>query len=647
MPFSIGLSGLQSASADLRVTGNNISNSSTAGFKESRAEFVDAYAASALGTSSLAFGTGVRVSDVAQQFTQGTISFTDNNLDLAINGEGFFSLDSGGEYLYSRAGMFSLDREGNMVNQDGAKLRGYMADYSTDPTGEISGAIGTLKIDTANIPPVSTSSITTTLNLDAGAEVPTAVFSSGFTADNPPALNTYNNSSSLTVYDSQGESHVLTMYMVKQPENNQWQVFMGLDGNDITPAPTTSSPNPFTIKFDQNGAMIANDPNSPPTISTASTVTSIGGSLTNVGALGTLNTGDLIINGVTIPASTADAVSTVDSEKSAIAIASAIQSANVPGLTVTVNETNLGLGIYSVPSTPTQAFSAGDFLVNGIDMSTIDGGSGAGVFDSAAVMATGLSSIPGLTASSDGLGNITIVASDGRNIEVQTDGTAPTGATFGNFSLGASANKVQRGSVDIYQTGAESITISGNAPLDAGFLTGTTFATVNYSNSDAITLDSGSINLNTGATLSDMTIDFSNSTQFGSPFAIQSMVQDGSSTGRLASVDVDTTGVVYSRFTNGRSRALGQVLLTNFANVQGLQPQGDSTWSETFDSGVALEGVPMSSNFGAIQAGALEDSNVKLTEELVDLIIAQRNFQANAQTIKTADTTTQTIINMR
>jgi len=114
MGFETALTGLNAASADLNVISNNIANTSTTGFKGSRAEFADIYAAANLGTTSTAIGSGVRLSAVAQQFTQGNISFTNNNLDLAINGQGFFRLSDNGSSVYSRSGTFHVDRDGYM-----------------------------------------------------------------------------------------------------------------------------------------------------------------------------------------------------------------------------------------------------------------------------------------------------------------------------------------------------------------------------------------------------------------------------------------------------------------------------------------------------------------------------------------------------
>ena len=144
-----------------------------------------------------------------------------------------------------------------------------------------------------------------------------------------------------------------------------------------------------------------------------------------------------------------------------------------------------------------------------------------------------------------------------------------------------------------------------------------------------------------------MTANFSLSTQFGSQFGVNLLSQDGFSAGRLSNIDVDAEGVIFARFTNGRSEPLGQVALSNFANTQGLRQLGDTSWGETFTSGDAIRGAAGTASFGLIQSGALEASNVDLTGQLVQMITAQRNFQANAQMISTADQVTQTIINIR
>jgi flagellar hook protein FlgE len=149
-----------------------------------------------------------------------------------------------------------------------------------------------------------------------------------------------------------------------------------------------------------------------------------------------------------------------------------------------------------------------------------------------------------------------------------------------------------------------------------------------------------------GAAIMNVDFDFTGTTQYGSSFAVNSLFQDGFTTGRLSGLDIDESGVVLARFSNGQSSALGKVALANFPNPQGLTPLGDSTWGESYQAGDRRLGEPGAGNFGFLQSGALESSNVEITEELVNLISAQRSFQANAQVISAADTLTQTVINI-
>ncbi len=142
-------------------------------------------------------------------------------------------------------------------------------------------------------------------------------------------------------------------------------------------------------------------------------------------------------------------------------------------------------------------------------------------------------------------------------------------------------------------------------------------------------------------------VDVLQTTQYGGDFSVNRLFQDGYASGRLTGIDINPEGVALARYTNGQAIPLGKVALANFANPQGLQQLGDTTWTETFSSGNALNGEAGTSSLGLIQSGALEASNVDLTDQLVNMITAQRNFQANAQMISTADTITQTIINIR
>src|SRR5690606_29643696 len=202
MSFNIGLSGIRAASSDLNITGNNIANASTVGFKAARAEFGDVYAASILGTGSNAMGSGVVLNNVAQLFTQGNINYTDNSLDLAINGNGFFVTSNKGALSYTRAGYFGTDREGFIVNNQGERLQGYGVNALSGEIERVNRV--DLRVDTSAGVPNQTSEVKSTLNLNSSQLPPTNP------AFDPADSSTYNDSTSVTIYDSLGNSHVLT-----------------------------------------------------------------------------------------------------------------------------------------------------------------------------------------------------------------------------------------------------------------------------------------------------------------------------------------------------------------------------------------------------------------------------------------------------
>ena len=468
MAFNIGLSGLRAATSDLNVTGNNIANAGTVGFKQSRAEFADVYAASVLGGGANPVGSGVLLSDVSQQFTQGNISSTQNGLDMAVNGNGFFVTSNNGDIGYTRAGYFGTDKEGFVVNNFGYKLQG----YSVDANGNLqNGVVGDMQIQTASQAPKATSTMAQNFNLNSTNKVPLiwqgtydaellanggnaalAAAAANATFD-PTDPTTYNSSTSTNVYDTQGNAHVLTQYFVKTGANN-WQMNSLIDGRN--PADPTS-----TVPY------------------------SLGMTFTASGQLDT---------------------------------------------------TNLVSGNYD----------------------------GVGAADFAVDTATGLFTLNGWTPA------------------------APDSATPPVWS------------------------------------------------SNGATASTTGIN-----------IDLRSSTQFSSSFAVSSVSQNGYTTGQLSGLEVDDTGVIFARYTNGQSQVQGQVVLANFANQQGLTPQGKTAWAQSFESGEPVVGTPRSGTLGALQSGALEDSNVELSDQLVNLIVAQRNYQANAKTIETESAITQTIINLR
>lgn len=141
--------------------------------------------------------------------------------------------------------------------------------------------------------------------------------------------------------------------------------------------------------------------------------------------------------------------------------------------------------------------------------------------------------------------------------------------------------------------------------------------------------------------------DVLNATQYAAPFGVSNLSQNGYVSGSFTGMKISENGVITARYSNGQTQATGMLALADFRNVQGLAPIGGNNWVETFASGQPLLGQPGQGKFGATRAGTLEDSNVDLTAELVNMMTAQRAYQANAQTIKTQDQVMQTLVNLR
>ena len=235
MSFNIALSGLNAAQKDLDVSSNNIANVNTVGFKESRAEFVDVYAASLLASGKTKVGDGVLTAEVAQQFSQGSIQFTNNALDLAITGNGFFATvpELGSlETSYTRAGQFQLNSDNFVVNSQGGHLLGFPVNPDGSSASVSLSTAEPIRIPTASGAPTKTSEVDVRMNLPAGdsyiTDAPT-----NFDPEDPL---TFNNSTSVTIFDSLGDSHIMTYFFVKDnpaTAPNQWMMFASVDGKPI------------------------------------------------------------------------------------------------------------------------------------------------------------------------------------------------------------------------------------------------------------------------------------------------------------------------------------------------------------------------------------------------------------------------------
>lgn len=239
MAFNTSISGLQAAQKDMGVISNNIANVGTTGFKRSDSLFAELYTSS-LGGAGTQPGSGVTLERIRSDFGQGSFEFTSSQLDLAIDGNGLFVLQNGAETLYTRAGAFRLDNDGFVVTEGGASLQGYGA----DDNGQINTALGNLQITNALLAQKPTQEIAFQGNLDSRATAPAA---EPFDATNP---ETYNFTSTTTVYDSAGAAHQVTMYFAKDATvASQYNVTVSID--DVV------QPETAALLFDNTGVLDA------------------------------------------------------------------------------------------------------------------------------------------------------------------------------------------------------------------------------------------------------------------------------------------------------------------------------------------------------------------------------------------------------
>ncbi|MCE9642310.1 MAG: flagellar hook protein FlgE [Betaproteobacteria bacterium] len=247
MAFQTGLSGLNAASQSLDVIGNNVANAGTVGFKQSRVLFSDVFANSLNGSGASAIGIGTQVAAIEQDFTQGAVTTTSNPLDIAINGKGFFRLSDNGTISYTRNGQFHLDNAGYIVNSENLQITGYGVDASGNivPT-----APAPMQLSNAQLPPTPTTGFRVSLNLDSSETLPaTAVF-------NAADPTSYNDSTSGSVIDSLGNSHVFTLYFVKTAIAGQWDLHATVDGTAVANVDLgAGAGNPINLNFSSSGAL--------------------------------------------------------------------------------------------------------------------------------------------------------------------------------------------------------------------------------------------------------------------------------------------------------------------------------------------------------------------------------------------------------
>ncbi|TVP53402.1 MAG: flagellar hook protein FlgE [Halomonadaceae bacterium] len=644
MSFNIALSGLKASSIDLDTTGNNIANASTVGFKKSRAEFGDLYSSGLLNLGGQQTGDGVRVQDVRQQFQQGNITLTDNGLDLAIDGDGFFVMDNNGENRYTRAGQFGVDQNGNITNNQGMVLQGFTADGS----GNIGDIRGNLSVDSSNLLPKRTTAIDANLNLDSRQEVLASRFST-FNADGNlmgavvPSTESNFPAETWTVTDPDGREFTLN---TQEGSAGAIAATLSQQSGVLVSATTTSrltaadfnpeADDQLTINnasYDLGGlagadglAALAQQINAAPPQGVRADIDE-GGNLRLLS-----NQGDNVDFDYAPQGAGSLLITGNDGGNTEALLNGGNGTASVRGvLDFTVDNgfqvASGDAGFLDSPAQETQVNNA----FNPSDPRTYNHSTSTTIFDSLGNSHELSKFFVKEPSSGPNPSNLWTMHTqiDGRDIgspDLETGEPTPA-----SFSLRFNSD----GTLD--ETLSDEVLISNWVPRN----------NLGEPNGAAGPNNGGTLPVPEPPTSSNFAIDLLNTTQVGSEFSVNDLQQNGFATGRLSGLDVSNDGIIFARYTNGESTALGQVALANFRNQEGLAPASGTTFAESFESGNAVIGRPNSGPLGSIAASSVEESNVDLSQELVGLIVAQRNFQANAKTIESSDQITQTIINLR
>lgn len=510
--FSIPLSGLDSSSTELSVIANNLANLNTVGFKGQTAEFQDLFYQQ-IGTSgngnAIQEGVGASVSDISSQLTQGSIQTTGVPTDVAIQGDGYFVVDDGGEALYTRAGNFSVGPNGELLTQDGATVQGYTAVNGVIPAD---ATLGNLSIPTGLVnPPKATANVQLALNLDATGGLPVSAASqqtgTGIAAGTVLATNS--------------------------------QIAFNDGTNNFT----------YTTAAGDTLATVAAQINANPNFTA------------------TVNGNTLVINATSGNAITFTANSLTDAA------------------TGTQAETFTSTG------TPQ---AAGSFSTS------------IPVYDS-------------LGAS-----------------HVLTFNFTKTAANTWQYQVSVPAADLTAGANPIVSTGTLQFNGNGQLVSPAGNVTGLTIG--NFANgANPLTFSWNLLGSNGGALV----------TQNAGPSATSSTEQDGYASGTLLSFNIGSDGTIQGIFSNGQTNALGQIALASFSNEQGLIRNGSNEFLSSLSSGAANIGAPGTGGRGTLSGGALEQSNVDIATQFAQLILAERDYQANAKAVTTFDEVTQTAINLK
>ena len=677
--FQQALTGLDSSAQQLDVLANNIANSGTTGFKRSRISFGDVFANSVSATNNNPIGLGVSVQAVNQIFTQGGLSTTNNPLDVGISGDGFFVVQdvSTKTNLYTRAGQFNVDSGGYLVTAGGQRVLGYSSTAGVPRSGPPDVV---LQVPTGSKDATVTTNIDASFNFNAVADIKTDANNGAF---DPTKADSYNNASSVTVYDQIGSPHTMTMYF-RHVDAQQWQVYalMSDGANTLTPAvtpapastatsaaaadtikpvldtayviPGSGTSSDLVLKYRENKSLS----NSPLPAAGSFTVSDTLGASYTVNSVSIDPTNNqVVLNTAAIPAGkivkvtynppaiapvqdkagnlaagfTSQAVTNLIPDSSTDVSKPVLSSASVNGNKVTLAYSDGSI----LDKTSVPAYSDFSLSVDGSALTSPFNGSVLPVIDPVNKTVT-------LTLNNAIQSGQAVKLSYTPGTNKIQDATTGTRTVNGTSYTGANTAVALTDRVVANYTPTAPTVMSLNFS-GAGVLQNqdTAFADLSFNLTNAVNGTSPTATTPFTFRLNLASVNPSNAfstTAYADTFAPNKLEQDGHSSGSLAGFSIDNDGNVVARYSNGLTDVKGQIALANFKTPEKLRAVTGNLYAATEESGSAQAAGPNSNTgngrLGVLKPGTLELSNVDLTTELVGLITAQRNYQANAKTIQ-------------
>ena len=680
--ITTALSGLQNVSLAIDTVSNNIANANTIGYKTGEYVFATQFVTSSNSSSSPATGQGTQTTGVRRPMTQGAITNSANPLDLAISGTGMFRLLQGSgsaetidpsAVYYSRNGQFGVDKGGFIINENGMYLTGYQPTVDGEQiTDDLIKNNGLLRMPDNNLPGNATAKSVLSAMLDSTSTAFTKQTNVAF----DPTQSTYNNKTTQTVFDSSGNSHTLEVYY-RRITDSTLSIKSDTAGYTYSPG-TSSSANSFgtsLVTLHRDSVLRVNTAAKASALSTttntSSTTLSLNAAPSNAGSAVSVAYKKVFINGIdsgttvtsagyVSPAVTLSSAITVPAG-AAVTFFDGDNSFTRPASTVLTSATSFTSSTAGTGSAYSDV-AVGDKLFNG----TVDTGvTVTSKSESSGTYTFFLSSGVTMSASETAITfkhplAMTLVTPDATEIPVtgasnKKDSKELLTTTTSNVEVYASIDGkfydyIDNSTFSNRKVSPEVLGNGYNAVAKVSFMGGQNIDSIGTDAmtgvsifKTATTLTSRLSNQAGGSTDLVFELDLSGTQLHAGAFQMMKSIQNGEAVARLTNVTVDNEGRIVGVYGSGKQKLIGQVALVNFQNEGALTPVGKNAFAASLESGTEQDGNGVSvgragiGEMGEIRSQALESSNVDLANELVRLMILQRSYSANSQSLKAID----------